>query len=306
MRISIARTVGTAVAGAWLALLVVAPDAAAGERASRPSRPGDTVALTGNLRLDLFGGAARWMDVPALPADDAPLGLPSKRSPWLGAGFSLLVPGTGQIYAESYWKAALFLAVEAVAVAAAISYNQKGHEQTASYQTYADQNWSVVAYARWTEGKFNPPAGEFQWDQGGGQVNWDELNRMERWVAANGGQWYSHTLPPYGQQQYYELIGKYPQYNQGWDDAPPDFNYGDPLTPNFIYYSGERGLANDYYSKRSTAVTVAVINHILSAADAAWSVSLYNNDLQARAGLRLVPVGAGFEGMPVLQLSCTF
>ena len=128
---------------------------------------------------------------------------------------------------------------------------------------------------------------------------------MERWVAANGGQWYSHTLPPYGEQQYYELIGKYPQYNQGWDDAPPNFNYGDPLTSNFIYYSGERGLANEYYRKRSTAVTVVVINHVLSAADAAWSVSIFNRDLEARAGLRLIPTGAGLEGMPVLRLSCT-
>jgi len=306
MRVMKHHSVKAAAAGACFFLLVIAPGASAGESASGGSHTPEAALLTGHLRVDLLGGAARWTAVPVMQTDDAPLALPPTRSPWLGAGFSLLLPGLGQIYAESYWKAALFIAIEAAGVAAAISYNNKGNDQTASYQAYANQSWSVIRYAQWTEGKFNVPQGEFLWDAGGGQVNWNELNRMERWVAANGGQWYSHTLPPYGQQQYYELIGKYPQYNQGWNDAPPDFNYGDPLTPNFIYYSGERGLANDYYSKRSTAVTVVVINHILSAADAAWSVSMYNSDLQARAGLRLVPVGTRMEGMPVLQLSCTF
>jgi hypothetical protein len=89
------------------------------------------------------------------------------------------------------------------------------------------------------------------------QVNWAELNRMERDIAG----YYSHTLPPYGEQQYYELIGKYPQFNQGWNDAPPSFNYGDALTPNFVYYSGERGKANSLYASASRWVTVVIISH---------------------------------------------
>ena len=28
----------------------------------------------------------------------------------------------------------------------------------------------------------------------------------------------SHNLPPHGDQQYYELIGKYHQYSSGWND----------------------------------------------------------------------------------------
>jgi hypothetical protein len=28
----------------------------------------------------------------------------------------------------------------------------------------------------------------------------------------------SHRLPPHGDQQYYEMIGKYHQYSPGWND----------------------------------------------------------------------------------------
>ncbi|MCK5571635.1 MAG: hypothetical protein KAJ12_02695, partial [Bacteroidetes bacterium] len=224
-----------------------------------------------------------------------------EKSPWLGAGLSLLIPGSGQFYAESYWKAALFFAIEVVAVTAAVVNNNKGDEQTARYEEFAHQHWSVVQYARWTEENF-PLQEQFQWDQGGGNVHWDELNRMERAV----GGYYSHTLPPFGTQQYYELIGKYPQYNQGWDDAPPTFSYGDPLTPRFLSYSADRGNANSYYDRASTFVTIVVVNHILSALDAAWSTSMYNSDIRARASLHRIPAGDRMEEVPALQLSYNF
>ena len=67
-------------------------------------------AITGNLHVDLFG-LQRLADAPDLRLQDqAPLALPSRRSPWLAAGMSALVPGSGQVYTASYWEAALFVA----------------------------------------------------------------------------------------------------------------------------------------------------------------------------------------------------
>jgi len=54
-------------------------------------------------------------------------------------------------------------------------------------------------------------------------VNLGELNRLE----GDLGGYYSHQLPPHG-EQYYEEIGKYPQFNVGWDD------FGNENTP-FTY-----------------------------------------------------------------------
>jgi len=269
--------------------------------------------MTGNMRVDLFG-LTEMREYPAIvpgPQSDAgPSAAPSHKSLWLASGLSLLIPGTGEFYAESYWKAALFVAVEVAAIAVAFSYDRRGNQQTERYQDFANKYWSVVKYAKYAETlvgqeKFTwrvpGTEGMDEFDHPWTQVNWAELNRMERFI----GGYYSHTLPPYGEQQYFELIGKYPQFNQGWNDSPPSFNYGDPLTPNFEFYAGERGKANDLYRSASNWVTVVVINHVLSAVDAAWSAHLFNR-AQTSVSMRMVPTPEGYRPMTQLTLRYAF
>jgi hypothetical protein len=271
-----------------------------------PGKVSATAIPTGNPRIDFVGQAEMW-DAPPEQAATAGEHPPGWKSPWLAGGMSALVPGSGQIYAGNFWKAAIFLAVEAAAVTYTVVNNNKGDEQTTFYQGYAEQHWDAARYASWSEQLAPTSGAPYLWDLGNGQVNWDELNRMERAI----GSWYSHTLPPYQSQQYYELIGKYPQFAQGWDDAnpnlPPDYESAKAnLPPNYLYYSGERGKANDYYSKSSTGVVVIVINHILSAADAAWTASSHNKGLNAGVGLQATPPGGELFAGPALKLSYGF
>ncbi len=77
-----------------------------------------------------------------------------KKSPWLGALFSLILPGSGEFYAERYLKAGIFVVVEAAVVTAAVIYNNKGIKATDDFQNFADNvsdnsGWSVVRYAQW-------------------------------------------------------------------------------------------------------------------------------------------------------------
>jgi hypothetical protein len=60
--------------------------------------------------------------------------------------FSAIVPGAGQIYNQSYWKAAAFLAIEAAAWAVNISYNKKGDNKDTEFKRYADENWNEHRY----------------------------------------------------------------------------------------------------------------------------------------------------------------
>ncbi len=269
--------------------------------------------LTGNARIDLFRQSS---DRAGTFVQDQGTGLPRK-SPWLAAGMSLVVPGAGEFYAESYWKSALFLAVEVGAWVLAYQYDRKGDRQTDFFQNFANQHWSVVQYAQYTIDNLVDPSKRPYYEQNvflpgtGGlppwqRVNWDVLNAMEREI----GGFYSHTLPPYGEQQYFELIGKYPQFNQGWDDAnltlPPDyFVIKANLTPRYLYYSEERGKANDYYRNATTFVTVALINHVVSAIDAAWSTSSYNRAV-AEGTVHSVPGPYGMAYVPAIGVRYEF
>ena len=57
---------------------------------------------------------------------------------------SLLVPGSGEFYAQSYWKAAAFFAIEVAAWALAYTYDKKGDKQTDYFQNFANGNWECL------------------------------------------------------------------------------------------------------------------------------------------------------------------
>lgn len=267
--------------------------------------------VTGNLRVDLFGQtelAPRFT-----PEQES--AVHSRKSPYIAAGLSLVVPGAGQFYTERYWEAAAFFAADVAAWLLANHYDKKGDKQTAFFQNYADMHWSVVNYAQYAVDNYVPVANrnDYRWLKPGTEayapwlrVDWGELNRMERYISSTDpGRYYSHTLPLYGDQQYYELIGKYGQFNQGWDDRPPTYQYQDPVTARFSYYAGERGKANRYYNTASTWVTVAVINHVVNALYAGLSAGWYNS-AHAEMGLQRVPTENGYANVPVVKMRWEF
>ncbi len=121
------------------------------------------------------------------------------------------------------------------------------------------------------------------------QVNWDELNLVE----ANMGGYFTHILPPHGDQQYYELIGKYPEFREGWNDENPTFFSADQLnnvTNLSSYYMGQRGEANNLYGVAGTAIGVLIANHFASAIEAAIWAHGHNKFIQTSVGIYPVPL----------------
>lgn len=231
----------------------------------------------------------------------------NKKSALLGGIMSLIVPGAGEIYAEEYWKAAIFIAVEAAAITTAIIYDKKGDDKTAEFESFANQNWSAKRYAEWTLANLpvlNPSLNAFDFNiiNPNGTVNWSELNRLERAI----GHGYSHTLAPYGDQQYYEMIGKYPQFSHGWNDSIFEETDYHILSPNFKVYSIMRGKANDLYNVASTAVIFIYVNHFLSALDAAWSVANYNSEVAMKMRVEQFNLTGRIEFVPTINFSLSF
>jgi hypothetical protein len=219
------------------------------------------------------------------------------KSLFLAGIFSAILPGAGEFYTESYIKSGLFFVIEAASWIVNIKYNKKGDDQTVYFQNYADAHWSVVKYAQWVQKNLDNfvsdetyrnqckalfqnlfKSGSNPWQR----VDFNDLNAIERIIGANGvhDNGFSHSLPGYGEQQYYELIGKYPQFRQGWDEADPNDNqpylHVDSIFAQFKWYSKERGKANDYYTIASTFTSIIIANHIVSALDAVLSAYLYN------------------------------
>ncbi len=243
--------------------------------------------LTGDVGLDI------------MPAIEKSRTVGDEISPLKVGIMSALIPGSGQIYTKSYLKSALFISAEVVSWIVYFVYTKKGDEQTRKFERYADENWSVVDYAdwmnRWMEKyvktgdpplvRISPDASKKPWER----VNWEELNRAERYISQISGG-FSHTLPFYGEQQYYELIGKYHQYAPGWNDFDRNFlpeNVADLRpTPKFLFYSAERGKANDFYTIAANSMFVVVANHVLSAMDASITAILHNKKLRTETSLK--------------------
>ena len=206
-----------------------------------------------------------------------------EKNPILAAALSAIVPGTGQFYAKNYVKSAIFLGVEAGLWITYAIFQKKGDDQTDIYRKYANDNWSVRKYASWlkTEGF-----------EGSGMIDPDIQNLeilRQQINACEDSAGFSHKLPPFGDQQYYEVIGKYQNYVSGWSEAigVTKNNFQTFKLAQVDFYMNERERANTYYNNGSLTLTVVIVNHILSAADAVWSVSIFNKSLEVKTSVNV-------------------
>ncbi len=212
--------------------------------------------------------------------------------------FSAAVPGAGQLYAGSYLKSALFLAIEATAWAINISYNNKGDNQTRIFESYANKNWSEQRYwsfvyfelngkgvAGFPDGKYDSNIGK----DGVGRdiiLNWEDAEQdLQQFASTQYISGFSHHLPETKTQQYYEMIGKYPeQFGNAWADGSYNVRYnGDyggvtvaNLTPMTTEYVFLRDDANRFYDKAGYGSMIALINHLVSAIDAGFTTRGFN------------------------------
>jgi hypothetical protein len=250
--------------------------------------------LTGNLFADskIFSEKSNFESLPQLSFQGE-----NKKSPFLAGLLSLVVPGAGEFYSGDYIRTAVFAVIEAAVITTAVIYDNKGDDQTEFFQKYANENWSVVKYADWIISTY------YEGNDPGIITNRDPS--LPPWQQAerekNVG---SHTLPLYGEQQYFELIGKYYQFTAGWDDYS-----GGPIsdfTPHLLYYAHEHAKADDYYNVASKAVIGIYINHFLSVLDAIWVTVDYNKSIALKMRVEETYLADRIELVPTLKLSFNF
>jgi hypothetical protein len=223
--------------------------------------------------------------------------VPNQKSVGKAVVFSAVVPGSGQFYAKSYVKAAVFLAIEVTAWAVHISNTKKGDKRDSEFKQFAGENWSEYrywSYVNWVGSQNDIYSGlvvpEDHWDvqqaPNGGtwylideqyfNANRDEIISNLREIEQDG---FSHRLPATRTQQYYEMIGKYPgQFGNAWNDASFDRRYSGPdnITAKNNFYMETRDQANRFYDYAQYGLMAVLINHVVSSIDAGFTTRNYN------------------------------
>jgi hypothetical protein len=286
-------------------IFIITSRASSGEKQS--------IHLTGNRTVDFFGSSKQTLplssgDRSSLNYLQMPRSNDNEKSPWLASLLSLAVPGAGEVYSESYLKGAIFFGVEVGSWITTLIYNKKGNDQTTKFENYANEHYSVVRYAQWVLRNlkdvepnkildptyygnkiFNPNPPDENAPPPFACVNWSALNGLEREIVA-----FTHQLPYYNQQQYYELIGKYKQFSKGWDSQIGDDANFKEGNPQFYMYGEMFNKADKYYKVADAFISVIVVNHILSALDAAWTATKYNKSLHASVRMQMYDTPYGY------------
>jgi hypothetical protein len=233
---------------------------------------------------------------------------------------SAILPGSAQAANGKWARAGIYLAVEAFSIFYYINRNNVAKDQERAYEAFTHQEWSVVAYSQWLIGYYdNNGLSHDKLDQlrtmvGGldpdfsdtrndwNRVNINLLQEIERETdlvcGTCGSGDFSHVLPAYGSQQYYELISKYYQFEGGWSDFyaenvavnNPNYDYlydnkGDLASPLFLLGAERADRFNNNYRRAGNILNLLVINHVVSAFDALFSVKLKNAQVQASANM---------------------
>jgi hypothetical protein len=232
-----------------------------------------------------------------------------KKSTVLGVILSALLPGAGEFYGENYLKAGIFFGVEVLAWGTYTYFTVKGDNKTKDFEQFAEDHWNIRRYAQWLVD---------EWDATGVNPNEPDREVLRGQVNNFESSHFSHQLPEFGTQQYYELIGKYQPYVAGWEDARDasgtwlitQENVQTYQTAMFKNYSIDRGKANDQYNLAKIGPITAILNHILSAADAAWTISAYNKKIKVETGFRmdnyLSPYTLKYEMQPTFNMKVSF
>ncbi|MFA7330661.1 MAG: hypothetical protein WC326_06245 [Candidatus Delongbacteria bacterium] len=329
--------------GAGLVCLGVAQGAGLGER---------LYALPAGLPTLLPSTAA-----PALPVGPASFEFSLRQEAGDHDGLdllqALLLPGFDQAQHGQWLKGALFLVVETGVLLGADALNRRGDELDGQFKDFANEHWS---YERFVTYRQHP--GEFAGGGDAENEGWLDRNLSEEdWLGVDtqaeldalfgdaagndefvpGGGQGSHGLPGHyvdgysvgdadswehflvsRTQQFYEMIGKYAQFQRGWDGfgSGSDWELASDLLvardswgvhkfcAQTEHYMAMRTESNDKLIAADRLMGVLLANHVASFLDVL--IQLKKSEGPARLQVRAAPLQTATGPASGLAFSWSF
>jgi len=160
-------------------------------------------------------------------------------------GFSLIVPGSGQLI-QGEKRGYIYLLVELALVGGAYALSEQGLEERSDYEAFADAEWAREAYMDWYA------------------ANCEDCTDCG---------YECRPVAEYGTQEYYEDIGKYDTYWRWWNIDGDEWEiewdgYSDTDVAVRNEYWGMRIQSNDTLGQSRYLLMAVLLNHVVSAADA--------------------------------------
>jgi len=217
---------------------------------------------------------------------------PTAKSPRKAFLASVLLPGAGEFYAGAKKRAAVFFGLEAITVGLYLKWKGEGDDIEKEFRQTADVQWDPLSYLAWRGSTISRnssithalPCSTYIVVEG----NLDNCDGSEV-------------------QQYYELMGKYDQFVSGWADVQ-DVN-GNTVQPtqvdsveNYLSetrltYEDRRNDSNVLLKRASSIAGLILVNHAISAIDAARTARAQNEDKSARLERRTRFLFTFYESM---------
>jgi hypothetical protein len=219
---------------------------------------------------------------------------------------SMLLPGLGEYYVGSK-RSILFLGIEAVAWYVYVSNTNKGNDLDSQFKQFADSHWHyaddksstgedlIYNYFNWFKAKLR----DSSLPSDISPTNYALVDSLTELMIGKYG--ISHTLPSTKTQQYYEMIGKYPQFVYGWEDITKnnaalrdstgkangnfDEDIRNVVSPDRNKYMDMRAESNDKLKLGQDGIDLMIINRVVSAIDAARLAYHHNKKIDSELSM---------------------
>ncbi len=214
----------------------------------------------------------------------------------LGIGLSTVLPGAGQWYSGDKGIAIVYVALEAAFIAGSIYFDHQGDLGVGAYEDYADIHWDANDWLDVYDPNIHPTTHRSTVYIDSRQYSPENIDDYADMMAdIDDGYYNLYIIRDY---HFYENIGKYQQFKQGWDDwYPGSEDPGDPIngivgkySDNQYDYATMRRDANKLLDIATYFGTAIFLNHFTSAIDAGFRIKKHNENQDILLTLHTAPL----------------